>query len=393
MSNRRDFLKTSGLIAAGMSMPQLLKAQTTPYKGRVLVVVQLFGGNDGLNSIVPYTNDTYYRLRPQIGLRKQEIIPCGTDIAFNRSLSGINDMYLSGEACLINNVGYPQPNHSHFRSLEIWQTASDANTYLDTGWLGRYADAMGKKASPGTLIEIDDALSLALKGEHIKGMAFRDAEMLYQAAQTVEKRGIVRKNTPHHEHPTLSFLHQTLADTVEQAEVIHRQTRVFRSRVTYPDNDFGRRMKTIAELICSGLETPVYYVSLSGFDTHAFQKGIQNRLLKVYNDALLAFAHDLRLNNRWKETVVMTFSEFGRRVKQNGSNGTDHGTANNIYLLGGNIRKIGFYNEMPNLDQLSDGDLEHTIDFRQVYATLLEQWLQQDSNSILGKQYPILNIF
>jgi uncharacterized protein (DUF1501 family) len=152
-------------------------------------------------------------------------------------------------------------------------------------------------------------------------------------------------------------------------------------------------MKTIAELICSGLETPVYYVSLSGFDTHAFQKGIQNRLLKIYNDTMLAFTQDLRFNHRWKDTVVMTFSEFGRRVKQNGSNGTDHGTANNVYLLGGNIRKAGFYNGMPDLDQLSDGDLIHSIDFRQVYATLLEQWLQQDSIPILGKNYPILEIF
>ena len=167
---------------------------------------------------------------------------------------------------------------------------------------------------------------------------------------------------------------------------------MFTSRSTYPDHDFGHQMKLIAELIISGSETMIYYVSLPGFDTHALQTGIQSRQLKIYGDALKVFCHDLKANNFFNDTIILTFSEFGRRVAQNGSKGTDHGTANNVYIVGGNLKNKGLINAMPDLQNLSDGDLIHQVDFRSVYATIIEKWLMMDSKPVLGgKQFEMLN--
>jgi uncharacterized protein (DUF1501 family) len=398
-NSRRDFIKNTALASAAMMLPQFLKASSFfsggSYKGKRLVVIQLSGGNDGLNCIVPWSNDLYYQNRPSIGLSGNDLIRINDDAAFNSNLHGLSELYDDGYVAVINSVGYPNPNRSHFRSMDIWQSGSDANKYIQSGWVGRVLDSTcnDQCTMPYAALEIDDSLSLAMKGERMKGLAMRDIKKLVHSVDDSFIQSIANNYSPAGENDHLAdFLHKTLTDTVHSASYLSEHSRMFSSKSVYPDHDFGRQMKLIAELIISGSETMIYYVSLPGFDTHALQTGIQSRQLKVYGDTLKVFCHDLKSNNFFNDTVVLTFSEFGRRVAQNGSKGTDHGTANNVYIVGGNLKSKGLINSMPDLQNLSDGDLIHQIDFRSVYATIIDKWLMMDSKAILGgTQFDLLN--
>jgi uncharacterized protein (DUF1501 family) len=396
--SRREFIKLSGLASASLMVPNFLKAFGTyniggDYTGKTLVVIQLSGGNDGLNCVVPYKNDLYYKARPNLGLEESELIPLKDDVAMNINLQGLADLYNSGNLSIINSVGYPNPNRSHFRSMDIWQSASDEDKVLNSGWIGRYLDSTcsGECAKPHAAVEIDDYLSLAMKGENMKGLAFSQPETLHLAMENKFLRSISSDYQHHDDHPKIEFLHKTLADTTQSADYIYNHSKIYKSSKIYPTHDFGRRMKLIAELICSGSETKVYYVSLSGFDTHISQKGTQNRILKIYADTVKVFTDDLKAKDRFNDTVIMTFSEFGRRVAQNASRGTDHGTASNIYIVGGKLSKAGLYNEMPDLQNLDNGDLIYKIDFRQVYATIIEKWLNTNHNKVLSGKFPLLD--
>jgi uncharacterized protein (DUF1501 family) len=396
--NRRSFLKKSALLSASFMLPEFLRAfgmesMTGTFNGKRLVVIQLFGGNDGLNCIVPFKNDLYYKLRPGIGLKDEAIIGLTDEVAINAKMLGLADLYNQGYLSIINNVGYPDPNRSHFRSTDIWHSASDENQYLTTGWIGRFLDTLCTDhcAVPHTAIELDDTLSLVLKGEKTKGIAFHDPKVLYLATQNelIQK---ISKSGHDLEHDALpDFLHRTLRDTTQSAEYIYEKSKIYKSQVIYPASEFAKRMRSIAELICSGSETQVYFISLPGFDTHAAQIGMHSRVLETYSQTIKAFVDDLKANNLFDDTVIFTFSEFGRRVKQNASKGTDHGTANNVYIINGKLNKPGIYNEMPDLENLDQGDLKYSIDFRQVYATLLEKTLQKKSEQILGKSFTPLD--
>ena len=381
-----------------MMVPNFLKAFGTynvggDYNGKTLVVIQLSGGNDGLNCVVPYKNDLYYKARPNLGLEESELIALKDDVAMNINLKGLADLYNSGNLSIINNVGYPNPNRSHFRSMDIWQSASDEDKVLNSGWIGRYLDSTcnGECAKPHAAVEIDDYLSLAMKGENMKGLAFSQPETLHLALENKFLRSVSADYQHHNDHPKIEFLHKTLTDTMQSADYIYNHSKIFKSTTVYPSHDFGRRMKLIAELICSGSETKVYYVSLSGFDTHIGQKGTQNRILKIYGDTVKAFTDDLKSKDKFNDTIVLTFSEFGRRVAQNASRGTDHGTASNIYIAGGHLAKAGLYNEMPDLQNLDNGDLVYKIDFRQVYATIIEKWLNTNHDSVLNGKFGLLD--
>ncbi len=396
---RREFIKFSALASASVLVPDFLKAFGKNHpagtaNGKVLVVIQLSGGNDGLNCVVPFRNDLYYKARPDLGLKKEEIILLNDEAGLNNSLLGLADLYHDGQLAIVNSVGYPNPNRSHFRSTDIWQSASDEDKIVNTGWIGRYLDATcsGTCAKPHTAVELDDTLSLVLKGENLKGLAFRDPNVLHLSSQNPFVRSIAAHYHERHENNTaIEFLHKTLADTTQSADYIYEHSNTYRSQKMYPQHEFGKRMKTIAELICSGSETMIYYVSLSGFDTHVFQRGQQNRVLKVYSDALKTFCDDLKEHDRFNDTVILTFSEFGRRVEQNASKGTDHGTANNVYIAGGKLGKAGMLNELPDLQNLDAGDLIYKIDFRQVYATLLDKYLGSSSGKVLQKKFETLN--
>jgi uncharacterized protein (DUF1501 family) len=361
--------------------------------GKRLIVIQLSGGNDGLNSVVPFRNDLYYQARPSLGLKDDDIIKITDEVALNSNLQGLADLFAGGNMAIINSVGYPNPNRSHFRSMDIWQSASDENQYLYSGWIGRYLDATcnGTCAKPYSAIEIDDTLSLSLKGDIMKGLAFSRPSILHSTSQNPIIRGVANEYKPNNDHPEVEYLQKTLAETMESADYIYEHSKIFKSQRTYPTNNFGSRLKTITELICSGCNSSVYYISLPGFDSHVAQRGQQGRALKNLSEGLTVFCQDLKDNDKFNDTVIMTFSEFGRRVAQNASGGTDHGTANNIYIIGGKLAKPGIYNAMPDLQNLDEGDLIFNTDFRQVYATMLEKVLGVDSEKVLGKKFDLMS--
>jgi len=390
---RREFLQYSTLATGSMFIPSFLKGMQfnqAAFNGKRLIIVQLGGGNDGLNTVVPYTNDIYYRLRPKLALRKDEINALTDELAFNKVMKGLTDLYDQGLVSVINNVGYPNPNRSHFRSMDIWQTGSASDSYLQSGWVGRYLDAQcNGQCAAHEALEIDSSLSLALKGKDVKGLAIEKINDFKKMTDGALIKSLSQEED--HNHEQVSYLYKTLRETVSSADYIAEKMKVYQSNIVYPFNAFGKKLKTLAQLINSGVESKVFYVSLTGFDTHAFQKNAQNNLLRQFSDGIKALVTDLKQNNNIDNTVIMAFSEFGRRVKQNGSNGTDHGAANNLFLISGGLKRPGFYNETPNLLDLDNGDIKHTVDFRQVYASLLDNWLHVDHQNILGEQFSPLH--
>jgi len=395
--NRRDFIRQSAFTTAGtMLIPQFLKAyeaqamgQTMAPSGKILVVVQLSGGNDGLNTVVPFRNDIYYRERPTIAIRPENVLKLNDDIGLHPAMTPLKALYDEGLVTVINNVGYPNPDRSHFRSMDIWQTGSDSDQYLQTGWLGRYLDKTDN-ARPYNALEVDDTLSLALKGDRLNGLAVLDPKKLYNQTRSGLVRNLSQQHD--HDHETVGYLYKTLAETVSSAEYVFDKATVRSTMATYPAHELGNRLKTVSQLIQSGVATSVYYVSISGFDTHINQPGQQERLLKQYAEAVGAFMADLKAAGRQNDVMLMTFSEFGRRVKQNASNGTDHGTASNVFLIGGGLPSQRVLNEAPNLSDLTEGDLKYTVDFRQIYATLLRHYLGADDVAILGRRFDALKL-
>jgi uncharacterized protein (DUF1501 family) len=387
---RRTFLQTGALATGSVLVPRFLKAfeqpAAVPPGNKVVVVIQLSGGNDGLNTVIPVRNDIYYSRRPRLGIKKEAALPIGDEAGLHPSLAAFRELYDNGQLAILNGVGYPNPDRSHFRSMDIWQTASDSRSYLDTGWLGRYLDAQCRPGQPPIqAMEIDDVLSLALKGEQVKGLAFRDPRKLNGSSQEKFFRDINATQGVHDGEKPVDYLYKTLAETLSGAEHIYKQSRLHPSALTYPDTTLGRSLKTIASLIFSEINTRVYYVSLGSFDTHFNQEGTQKRLFDELNDAVRVFTEDMKKNGRFDDLLLFTFSEFGRRVAQNASGGTDHGTANNMFFIGGGLKQKGMLNAQPDLSDLQDGDLKHRVDFRDVYATILKKWLDADDTQILQK--------
>jgi uncharacterized protein (DUF1501 family) len=390
--SRRKFIQKSALATAGtMLIPQFLKALENPFADgdKILIVLQLSGGNDGLNTIVPFRNDIYFQSRPKIAIRSEKILNISDELGFNAALEKLRGIYDQGYMSVINNVGYPNPDRSHFRSMDIWQSAS-AKEYLNTGWIGRYLDANCDGVEHNA-IEIDDTLSLALKGDEIKSMALKDPAKLYKATHNSMFKSIADNSPTMDADPIVRYLYKTAAETVSSASYIYNQTKIYSPASQYPNTDFGNRLKTIGTLINSGVSTKVYYAALSGFDTHVNQNGQQERLLNQYAEAVAALVKDLESHGNFERAMIMTFSEFGRRVSENASGGTDHGTANNVFVFGKKLKQAGFYNATPDLKSLDEGDLIYQVDFRSIYATLLDKWLGADPSKILNEDFPTLN--
>ncbi|MFZ4634849.1 MAG: DUF1501 domain-containing protein [Saprospiraceae bacterium] len=391
---RRDFLKTASLATASLWLPKFLKAFEQPgalmHKGKILVVLQLSGGNDGLNTVVPVRNDIYYRERPRIAIKPEDALSVGTEAGLHPMLKGMKALYDQGHLGILHNVGYPNPDRSHFRSMDIWHSASPANQYWNTGWVGRYLDAQCNGCTrPTATLEIDDTLSLALKGEDMKGLALLDPKRLYETAHSPYFAAYSSAHAHAHDDPEapVGYLYKTMAETLSSADYLHEKTRAKPSGGAYPTTEIGRSFQTISSLILADADTSVYYLSHGSFDTHVNQAGQQNRLFQQMDEALAAFSADMQKNGRWKDVLVVTFSEFGRRVAQNASGGTDHGTANQMFFMGGALKQKGLLNELPDLTELDKGDLKYNIDFRQVYATLLDKWLETDSTKILQGRF------
>jgi len=392
---RKEFIQLGSLATASMMLPKFLKAfesgTVVPPGNKVTVVLQLSGGCDGLNQIIPIRNDIYFRSRPRLAVAKEKALNLTDEVGIHPALSGLKELYDDGSMSVLHNVGYPNPDRSHFRSMDIWHTGSQSSDYWSTGWVGRYLDAQCSGCDhPTQAIEMDDVLSLALKGEHIKGIAVKDPKRLYGTANEKYFKDINKNHANEAGEQPADYLYKTLAETMSSADYIFQQSKMHPSSADYPKTDLGNSLKTIASLIFSDINTKVYYVSLGSFDTHINQEAQQQRLFTELNDAVKAFVKDLKTNNRFNDVLLFTFSEFGRRVAQNASNGTDHGTSNNMMFIGGSLKQKGLINEMPDLSDLDEGDLKYKIDFKNVYATVLNKWLQADDVKILGKQYDYL---
>lgn len=393
---RREFLQVGSLATAASMVPNFLKAferkAMVPPGNKVLVVLQLSGGNDGLNTVVPFRNDLYYKARPKIGISREIALGLTDEAGLHPALKTFKELYDDGSLSIINSVGYPNPDRSHFRSMDIWHSASESNHYLYTGWLGRYLDAQCAGCDkPTHALEIDDVLSMALKGENAKGLAMRDPKRLFNTANEKYFKEVVSSRQGQHGEQPVDYLYKTMAETVSSADYIYRQSKLHPSSSSYPKTGLGKSFQTIASLIFSDINTKVYYVSLGSFDTHVNQGAQQQRLFTEMNDAIAAFVKDLKSNARFNDVLITTFSEFGRRVSQNASGGTDHGTANNMFFIGGGLRQKGLINELPDLTSLQDGDLKYQVDFKNVYATILKKWLNADDKLILGQEFEPLH--
>lgn len=382
--SRRKFLQISSLASASMMVPQFLRGfGHTPLplsSNKILIVLQLSGGNDGLNTVIPIRNDIYFQSRPVIGIPKTDALSLTDDIGLHPSLKGLKQLYDEGFVSIINGVGYPEPNRSHFRSMDIWQTASNSDEIITNGWLGRYLDnaCEGCDVHNTLAIEVDDTLSLAMKGSDKSAIAIRDIERFHRAASNdyfVKLSG----HASEHQENLAGYLYKTLAETTSSADYIYNQSKTYTTTQVYPDTPLGKKMRTIGQLINANTDTRVYYVSHGSFDTHVGQKDRQQELFLRLDEALTALVADLRKNGRFEDVLIMTFSEFGRRVAQNASNGTDHGTASNMFLIGGGLKKAGMYNDIPSLTELDEGDLKYSVDFKDVYATVLDKWLMTEA--------------
>lgn len=395
---RRDFIKNSSLIAAGTWLvPYFLQAQGPvkgSFQGKRLIVIQLSGGNDGLNTIVPYENDLYYQARPQLSIKKGDVLKVSDQLGLNPALESLRPLFDDGLISVVNGVGYPNPDRSHFRSMDIWHTASNSNEYWQTGWLGRYLDQESSDCdSLHKAIELNNSLDLAMKGRHVKGLAMSNPGQMIRDINTGYNRTLAEMAAHHqHEHESVGYLYKTLVESVNSADYLKEHLSLKReSKGSNPQSQFSNHLKTVVQMINSGMDTSVYYTQLGGFDTHAGQQNRQRRLLKVYAEGVKYLVDDLKASGQLSNTLILTFSEFGRRVAQNASQGTDHGTANNLFLIGENV-KAGFYNDIPSLSDLDNGDLKYSVDFRNIYATILDNWLGVNSKEILKRDFSPLDL-
>ncbi|WP_281846298.1 DUF1501 domain-containing protein [Olleya namhaensis] len=393
--DRRKFIKNSVLASGLTFMPSFLKAfetidvESIGYKR--LVIVQLTGGNDGLNTIVPVRNDIYYKSRPKIAIPKNQTIKLNDDLGFHKSLKPLKRLYDKGELCIINNVGYPNPIRSHFRSSDIWHTAS-RDKYQQVGWIGRYLDHYGTNAHEA--IDINKNLTLAFKGQYKNGIATKSAMELYRSLQESDFNTILtyQNSQKHLNEHNLGYLYRTMIDVKSSAKYLYEKTSNTALAINYPKSSLGNQLRTVAQFINSRVATKVFYTSVIGFDTHSNQVAKQERLLANYADSMEVFVQDLKKNNTFKDTLILSFSEFGRRVDQNYSNGTDHGAANNLYVIGDQLKKPGLYNDLDTLQNLDDnGDIKYEIDFRTIYATILDKWLNVSDKKVLNKSFSKLD--
>lgn len=431
---RREFLHSGALFAsAALTVPAFLQnaAYALPRpglglssipgvdEGRVLVVVQLSGGNDGLNTVVPFRDDNYKRVRPTIALSPNEVHQLSrngsngaSDIGLHPALTRLRGLYDEGLCSVIQSVGYPNPNRSHFASMDIWHTA-DTNGTGD-GWIGRYIDSQccgyGKGES-GTAehqhagkvepaIALGRSMPLALQGRSSMPVSLESADLFRwtgdrneQIAGAYERLITPQVPDEHDDETPASFLVRTALDARVSSDTI-RKAVATPSLATYPRTEFGNQLSMVASMIRAGMKTRVYYVSLGGFDTHAGQGGAQGqhaRLLTQLSDGMGAFYQDLKAQDNADRVLGVCFSEFGRRVGQNASGGTDHGTAAPMFLFGPMVN-AGVHGPNPSLTDLAQGDLKFRVDFRQVYAEILDRWLSAPSGTVLGNRYRHLNL-
>jgi uncharacterized protein (DUF1501 family) len=406
---RRSFVNRAlGVAVLGGTMPAALAqaalAQSAPLAGasadpgNVLVVIQLAGGNDGLNTIVPYSDDAYHRARPVIGLDPKTVLRVDDRIGFNPALAGLRDLFASGQVALLQGVGYPNPNRSHFEATEIWETASPDRPQ-QYGWLGRYLDRRyptgTKPPTPFETVALGDTLPAALVSAHVDVPAIGAlGAFSYNTGRDLASKqsaGALYDGAKGGGSPYLAMIADTAREAYHGGDTLRAKIAGYTPLATYPTDGFSQQLKLAAQLIGSDAGTRIIFVSLGSFDTHAGQRAQQDRLLGYLGNGLKAFYADLAAHGNAKRVLAMTFSEFGRRVTQNASNGTDHGTAMPLFVVGGAV-KGGVYGDHPSLTDLDQGDLKFHTDFRAVYATVLQSWLGRNPADVIAGSFPVLPI-
>lgn len=395
---------------------------TTGKDGTILVVLQMAGGNDGLNTVVPFSNEHYQKGRRTLTLTANKVLKLNDTLGLNPGLEGFKNLFDAGQLSVVQGIGYPNPNRSHFRSTEIWQTASDSEKFEKYGWIGRYFDNACAGADPTVGINIGRQTPQAfaakkpmgisldnpqnyrfVSGEKAKRGEMDAAEKSYRELNSPEMEmspnadaggsiGAIGGHIAHTGSP-LDFIERTAMDAQVSSDKILAISNKVKNTASYPASQLGNSLKLVSRLIGGGLTTRIFYVSQGGYDTHTNQANAHERLLRDLGDSVKAFTEDLKAQGNFPRVLVMTFSEFGRRVSENANGGTDHGAAAPMFVIGEKI-KSGLLGKYPSLapEDLVNGDLKYTVDFRTVYAGVLEGWLKTKSEPVLGKKFSSLPI-
>ena len=409
--SRRHFLSALGSMAGGTVMvgnlpvraagaPSLLSMLSQMDSERILVLVQLEGGNDGLNTLVPVNNDIYYRMRPQISVPAPSTHYLNDELGFHPQMEALTPLWNEGDMHIIQGVGYPEQDLSHFRSTDIWLTASDTREYLNTGWVGRssavFRDQIGALPEYPLAVQLGWGSPLLLKGDSRSGgMSITNPDLFRRLAESgrfYDEKAVA--DAPFGKE--IEFMRTVANDSFRYAEAIQQASEKGQNQVAYPDdNEFAQNLSIVAQLISGNLGARIYHVVLQGFDTHADQADWHGTLLRYFSEGVAAFQQDMEKSGRQEDVLVMTFSEFGRRVEQNGSFGTDHGSAAPLFLFGKGIEG-GMTGQMPDLAAVDeDGNLPFQYNFRQVYATMLTEWFgfsNDITSNLLGDSFETLEV-
>lgn len=382
--NRRDFLSTIGAATVASVAPAFAFAQRAGAGyARLLVLVELKGGNDGLNTVVPYADAEYYALRPRLAIPRDQVLQLDGATGLHPSLEPLMALWQNRELAVVQSVGYPGANLSHFRSIEIWDTASKANEYLGEGWLARaFAVAPAPRSFAADGVVVGGAEMGPFTGGGTRAIALTDTQQFLRQARLAAPAGQAR-------NAALSHILRVEHDIVQAAAGLNGNHAY---ATEFPRTPFGNAVRTAAQVIASRAGVAAIKLSLNGFDTHSNQPATHARLLKDLAEGLAALRAALVEIGRWDSTLIMSYAEFGRRPRENLSNGTDHGTANAHFVLGGRV-KGGLYGLPSALRRLDgNGNPPFAVDFRDLYASVLERWWGADSTRALMGRFASLDI-
>ena len=404
--SRRSLLQAGLASVGGLGstlglLPGTLKlaaaATAARYPDRILVVLELSGGNDGLNTLVPYGDDAYYRHRPRLGIRRPQLRVIDEHHGFNPGMAGFERLYKDGRMAVVHGCGYAQPSFSHFTSMAYWHTAMP-NSGEEHGWVGRLADAIDPQNTPEYLVNIDETQSLAVRARGHLPLSFDDPRRfarkgLFEQRSVLDAAPDPAPGLQGEANPSLGFMRDVAQSARDSSTRVREAWARYKTPVDYGIVPLD--LPKIAALIAAGLPTRLYYSAYrhNAFDTHVQQAELHQRLLSYASDTVAGFMTDLARIGRARDVVLLVFSEFGRRVPENTSLGTDHGTANHMYVIGQPVRG-GHYGALPSLSVLDAGDnLLHTTDFRRVYATLIDGWLGGDAPAVLRGRFEPFAMF